>query len=369
MDTVGSGMPRLRIAVFSYGLPVPGLKRGGIERAAHTMADGLARRGHDVVVFTHDPRPAGASYAVRPLPWQAFVETWLGRRITMGYLGNVLAIVPDYSTFDVIVAHGDSLLLPLKGRPIVRVFHGSAWGEARTAHSIGRALLQLGVYAQELVTAALQSGAVAVSECARRENPFLRRVIPHGVDDRLFTPQPAARSRQPSLLFVGTLAGRKRGRFLLNTFNATVRRAHPDATLTVVGDQGPPCSGVTYRRGVTDDELASLYRQAWAYVCPSTYEGFGLPVLEAMASGTPVIASPSPGSIETLDHGNYGVIADDPDLGDRITSLLSDAGTRAALSASGLLRAREYSLRVMLDRYEALLFELAGTDVEPVVAR
>ena len=56
--------PRLRLAMLSYGLPVEGQKRGGIERAAHTLADGLARRNHDVVVFSHDPKPSGAAYEV-----------------------------------------------------------------------------------------------------------------------------------------------------------------------------------------------------------------------------------------------------------------------------------------------------------------
>jgi hypothetical protein len=53
-------MTRLRLAMFSYGLPAEGQKRGGIERSAHTLADGLARRGHEIVVFTHDSRPYGA---------------------------------------------------------------------------------------------------------------------------------------------------------------------------------------------------------------------------------------------------------------------------------------------------------------------
>ena len=51
----------------------------------------------------------------------------------MGYLGNVLALLPDYREFDAIIAHGDSLLLPLAGKPVVRVMHGSALGEARSA--------------------------------------------------------------------------------------------------------------------------------------------------------------------------------------------------------------------------------------------
>jgi phosphatidyl-myo-inositol alpha-mannosyltransferase len=365
---VPSGVLRLRIAMFSYGLPVPGLKRGGIERAAHTLADGLGRRGHRVVVFTHDAKPAGAAYDVRRLPWKAFVDTWLGRRVTMGYLGNVLAIAPDYREFDAIVAHGDSLLLPIARKPVIRVLYGSALGEARSARSPGRRLLQLGVYAQELLTASLQNGVVAISDSTRRENPFVRRVICLGVDDRVFAPEPRERSATPSLLFVGTLAGRKRGRFLLRAFADAVRQAHPDATLTIVGDEGPPCAGVTYRIGVPDAELASLYRRSWAYVTPSTYEGFGLPYLEALACGTPVVATPNPGSVEILDHGNYGVIAADAEFGERISALLSDEQARARLSARGLGRARDYSLGVMLDRYEALLADLVGSNATRVVS-
>ena len=143
---------------------------------------------------------------------EAFVDTWLGRRVTMGYLGNVLAITPDYREFDAIVAHGDSLLLPMTGKPLIRILHGSALGEARSPRSIGRRLLQLGVYAQELLTAMLQKGVVAVSESTRRQNPFVRRVICHGVDDRVFAPEP--RSAAPALAALRRHAGRPQARAL-----------------------------------------------------------------------------------------------------------------------------------------------------------
>jgi phosphatidyl-myo-inositol alpha-mannosyltransferase len=359
-----STLPRLRIAVLSYGLPTPALKRGGIERAAHTLADGLARRGHDVVVWSHDPKPAGASYAVAPLPWRAFVATWFGRRITMGYLGNLLALVPDYRDVDAIIAHGDSLLLPLAGKPVVRVMHGSALGEARSASSAGRRVLQLGVFVQELATALLSRGVVGVSENTRRDNPFVRRVIPHGVDDRFFTAA-GQKSAVPSVLFVGALDGRKRGRFLLDAFQHTVRAAVPEATLDFVGPPGPALPGVTYHTGIDDDTLAALYKRAWVYASPSTYEGFGLPYLEAMACGAPVLASPNPGSREVLDDGRCGVLADDGAFARELAALLRDAPRRAALAAEGLRRAREYSLSRMVGDYEELLYELtevhAGT--------
>jgi glycosyltransferase involved in cell wall biosynthesis len=347
----------LRLAVFSYGLPVAGQKRGGIERVAHDLADGLARRGHDVTVWTHDPRPDGAAYRVRPLPWRRFVSTWLGRRLTMGYLGNLLAALPDYGKVDGIIAHGDSLLLGLLGRPVLRVMHGSALAEALAAVSPWRFLLQLGVYAQELLTGIVQPGCVGVSANTCRSNPFVRRFIPNGVDLGNFSPDPAAKTPQPSALFVGTLTGRKRGQLLLEWFHEEARPRHPDATLDVVGPAGPARPGVTYHTGVGNAELAALYRRAWVYASPSTYEGFGLPYLEAMASGTPVIATPNPGSREVLDGGRCGLLADDGTFPKELARLLADAGLRREYAARGLERVRQYALETTLDRYEALLRE------------
>lgn len=361
-------MSPLHLAMFSYGLPMTGAKRGGIERAAHTLAHGLALRGHHVVVFTHDPRPEGAAYEVRPLPWRRFVDTWIGRRMTMGYLGNLLAMLPHYREFDAIIAYGDSLLLPLAGKPVVRVLCGSALGEARTAQSIGRSLLQLGVYVQELATAMVQSGVVAISESARRDNPFVRRVIPLGVDDRIFAPKPEDRSETPSILFVGTLNGRKRGSWLVDLFVRRVRPEHPDATLMVVGPTGPEFPGVTYHTGISDESLAALYRSAWIYASPSMYEGFGLPYVEAMACGTPVVATPNLGSIEVLGDGQYGLIARDEDFAGALLSLLRDDSTRRALSLRGIQRAREYSLTIMLNRYEELLAELVAVHAKSVAS-
>ena len=66
---------------------------------------------------------------------------------------------------------------------------------------------------------------------------------------------------------------------------------------------GPARKGVSYHVGVSDTELAALYCRAWVYVSPSTYEGFGLPYAEALACGTPVVATPNDGSHEMLSAG------------------------------------------------------------------
>ena len=351
----------LRIAMFSSGLPVAGQKRGGVDRIAHDLADGLARRGHAVTVWSFDPQPQDALYDVRPLPWGRFANARGGRSLTSGYLGNLLALTPGYQDADAIIAMGDSLFLPLAGKPLIRVMHGSALGEAMSARTPWRFIHQLGVYIQELVTGATQPGCVGVSESTRRYNPFVRRVIPNGVDTSVFRYEPVSKTREPSILFVGSLHGRKRGSLLLEWFESDVRPRFPTATLAMVSQSGPTAPGVSYHTGIATNELAAMYRRAWVYATPSTYEGFGLPYLEAMASGTPVIATPNPGSREVLDGGRYGRLVEDDEFGCALADLLSDAETRRNLTQVGLERAQEFSASVMVQRYEQLLFELSAS--------
>jgi phosphatidyl-myo-inositol alpha-mannosyltransferase len=348
----------LRIAVFNYSLPVVGQKRGGVDRVAHDLADGLARRGHVVTVFSHDPKPPGAAYRVAVLQWRRFVDTWIGRRLTMGYLGNLLWLLPRVSEFDVLLAHGDSLLLPVTGKPFVRVMHGSARGEAVSATSIGRSLLQAGVYFQELATAALhRDGVVAVSESARRANRFIRRVIPNGVDRRTFHPGAAPRAERPTIMFVGVLSGRKRGAWLLDLFEHVIRRRVTGAELHMVCPPGPAREGVTYHVGVSDTDLAALYCRAWVYASPSTYEGFGLPYAEALACGTPVIATPNDGSREMLSAGG-GLLVDDTSFAPALLALLEDEGQRRQLQRQASARSGDHDLERTIDAYEALLRSL-----------
>ena len=356
----------MRLALFSYGLPVPHEKRGGIERVAHSLAQGLAERDHEVVVYSHDPSPPGARYQVRELPWKRFVNTWFGRRATMGYLGNALAVLPDYRGFDAVIAFGDSLLLPLAHRPVLRVMLGSALGEARSARSIGRFVLQSGVYVQELITAMMQT-TVGISDNTRKFNPFVRHTAVLGVDTRIFFPEPAHKSTSPSLMFVGTAEGRKRGQMLLDVFGRIVRAAFPDAALTFVGPPGTPLPGVSYHTGVSDAELAALYRRAWVYASPSVYEGFGLPYLEAMACGTAVIASPNPGSCEVMADG-AGMLVDDEHFGSALVEVLSSARKRHDLETAGIRRARELSLESMIDRYESILSGLCRGHVRTIAS-
>lgn len=350
-----SARRQFNIAVFSYGLPFPGYKRSGIEQVAHDLANAFIARGHEVTVFTYDPAPPDATYRTLPLPGGQFARSRLGRALFQGYLGNVIALSVDYCPFDVIVAHGDSLLLPLTGKPIIRVMHGSALEELRSARSVSRVVLQAGVYVQELLTALMQRGTVAVSHNTRRFNPFIRHVIPNGIDLTRFTPRPEAASSAPSILFVGALHGRKRGAWLLERFASVIRPAVPDAELHMVTAPGAPAPGVTYHTGVSREVLLELYQSCWVYASPSTYEGFGLPYVEALACGLPVVATANPGSLEVLESGRFGRITPDDQFAPTVCELLGNADERRRLSRAGLSRASMYDIRQAATSYERLI--------------
>jgi len=133
---------------------------------------------------------------------------------------------------------------------------------------------------------------IAVSEFTAREvETVLRvpheriRVVPNGVD-ATFTPD-GPRAGGDYVLAVGTLEPRKN---LRRTIEAARRVG---VELRIVGDRGwgDVDPGVGWLGRVGDEELARLYRGARCLVYPSLYEGFGIPVAEALACGTPVVTS------------------------------------------------------------------------------
>ena len=162
-------------------------------------------------------------------------------------------------------------------------------------------------------------------------------------------------SDRPFVLFVGRRGGYKNFEVLWEAWNRA-RHNSPDLALVAVGppmkarerrslDLGPDQKDFFYLGAVPDGQLKSLYQACSAFVFPSKMEGFGLPALEAMESGAPVIASGCEALREVIDSAGY--YFDDSDV-DTLTDLLIAAGTdsladRDQKVLQGHRRAREFS--------------------------
>jgi glycosyltransferase involved in cell wall biosynthesis len=136
---------------------------------------------------------------------------------------------------------------------------------------------------------------------------------------------------------------------------AGVDRGVGDRLAAEAGERGAP-DAIVRLGAVSEATLRALYRGAAALVYPSRYEGFGLPLVEAMASGTPVLASRAASIPEVV--GESGVLLDPDDSKrweDAIVHVITDAVLRARLRADGLARAAmftwERTARITLDVY------------------
>jgi glycosyltransferase involved in cell wall biosynthesis len=212
-------------------------------------------------------------------------------------------------------------------------------------------------------------------------DPAKVRVIPLATT-AIFHPEPDHRAdsdvwKRYSLdhgyvLYVGGFSPHKNVPNLVRAHNAlpeALRTKHP---LVLVGGPVPQglqrllrasttAVGIRVLGSVPDADLPGLYRGAALFAFPSRYEGFGLPVLEAMACGVPVLCSTAPALLELTGGAALHIDPDDRSEWERaLASLLEDAGGREKLAAKGRLRSALYNPNRMANEILNVLDEVSG---------
>lgn len=238
--------------------------------------------------------------------------------------------------------------------------YGCAWGRAQLPELAGRAVL--GVADSEWNEAELRAAGCRATATA----PILLDL----------GPAPAAATAGRDWLFVGRLSPNKCQHDVVKAFAAYRRAYDPSARLRLVGGSSSAAyagalagfvdalglaGAVDLTGPVSDAELSGHYRAAGVLVCLSEHEGFGVPLLEAMAEGVPVVAYSSTAVPETV--GDAGVVLPGKEPG-RVAAaahrVLSDQALRAQLAAAAVRRVEHFSRPRTAARWLDLLRGLPG---------
>lgn len=234
-------------------------------------------------------------------------------------------------------------------------------------------------YGWQLQRARRAQRLICVSQATRQDALAFLAVAPErcvtiheGVDREVFHPAPARPAESPSILFVGGDFPNKNRGTALAAFERLAQETSLPHRLVMVGQElrsaaelgrlypALDLSRVQRLPQVSRVELAQLYRDADAFLFPSTYEGFGLPVLEAMASGTPVIASRASSIPEVA--GDAALLVDPYDVPQwthALKQVLQDERLHDRLAARGLRRAEGFTWEATARQTLAVYREVA----------
>ncbi len=372
-------------------LSFPGChRRGGVERVMLETARYLVGRGHEVHVFAADFDPP-ADEVERAIHYRRVpVRRRPGFLAGASYFRNTTRLI-DPGAFDVVNTHG--CVCPLGHVHRVHSLHRSWLASSRrfrgpmsagrwkqrlnplhpvlldleTRHFRGRHYRRVVVLTEDVkADLALYYGVPAADV----------DVVPNGFSPAEFNPQRRAERREErradlglgpddvALLFVANELGRKGFGTILKAMR---RLDRPDVKLLVVGrlDAAAVASraaaagvaGAVSFCGPTAD-VAGFHAAADLFVLPTQYEAFCLAILEALASGLPVVTSAVPGARDAIRPGVNGALIDDPNdadaLADALTPLI-DPDRRATISANAPATVERFRWDQVMATYEAIL--------------
>lgn len=330
----------MRIA-FLHPTYWPEVRRGS-ERVLHDLATGLAARGHEVrIVTSHPGRPSTAvedgvevTRVWRPPSGR------LTRRGFEDHLTHLPAAARALARRDDDVVHAlfptDGLVAARSGKPAVFSYMGLP-DRPYLASRRGRADITRRAAFGANATVALSHAA---AEALQRELGIDAKVIHPGVDAQHFRPGTVLRAEAPTVI-CPSAADEPRKRVPLLAEACREVGARLVLSSPALDDR---------------DALAAAYREAWVCALPSVNEAFGLTLVEALACGTPVVATNAGGMAEIVDSDRIGRLFGAPeDLPAALAAALELRDHEACRA-----RAEHFSLERTVDAYEALYAEIAS---------
>ncbi|AWB46224.1 glycosyl transferase family 1 [Paenibacillus sp. CAA11] len=330
---------------------------GGGVKIILEQANRLINRGWEVVLVSHYPRPNW-------FPTKAdYIKVPFGIEVAQG--------IPDC---DVIVAtYWDHIQACIETgiAPVVYFEQGDEhlFHPERFQHDMKFFVSSQLKLPQFIMTVSNQAGILL------KENFEVdSAVVPNAIDHEVFFEKDdfPEYSGEPYILMIGNENTLFKGiRRIIKAVN-TVKLQFPEIKLYWISPISPsePWASAADRVFVNppQKEIAELYRGAVLFVSASEYESFSLPVLEAMASGCPVVSTKNTGVLEYgIDNINvvFVEIGNDNDLINKIKLVLKDEGLREKLSSNGLKTAANYSWNKSIDELMEYLSRAAQFSVEP----
>ena len=377
-DGAGGWGPRVGVVAEQLFGPVP----GGIGRYVGALArhlDAEAAAGGGAVRWLVARHPPEAVAAAGLPPERTRVLAWPGRLATRAWVELRHPRLPARLTGELDLVHATSAAVPpARGLPLVATVHDVAFRHFPAAYpASGRRF-----HERATRIAVAEAARVLVPSAATARDladlyglePERVTVTPLGADPPAEPdPEPARRLLDrlgvdgPFLLAVGTLEPRKNLPRLVAAF-AEAAAELPEHHLVVVGPAGwgAALAGITAPRvvlagSVEDAVLQGLYAAADGLANPSLYEGFGLPVLEAMARGLPVLTSDRSSLPEVA--GGAALLVDPTDvpaIAKGLVELVSDRALRERLATDGRSRAATFTWRAAAAATWAAYEEVLG---------
>jgi len=362
---------------------------GGTEQVLDLLARHLAERGHEVTIVCRshvEPPHPSVRFAVlrRPVPGAAW-RMWAFARDVERHLSgaryDVTLALGKTWTHDVVRTGGGSHRTYLeRARP-----HERRLWRWRTPKDLAALEIERRAFAPGRYKRVIANSQMVKADVLRRYAvpEDLVEVIPNGVDLVRFHPRNRPRGaelrhalgiapRQPVLLFVGGGFGRKGLGRLLDALPLLLE-ARPQAVLLVLGrDSAQPryqrqaaalgvAASVCFLGQRSDPEV--VYAAADLCVLPTWYDSFAFAVVEALASGLPVVTTDLAGASELVVPGVHGAVLEGA-CGPRELSCAlvewTDPGRLAAAGSAARAQAERYGIERSLERIEALLCAVAG---------